>query len=434
MIDINVTISFIELVLYHICILSVCLNIFNAQLHKSRIIISFLCFVPLLIIFQLNDAFTSFVSISIYMVVEIIIMKWTLKNIKTMSIIRIYIFLFFFNTMICTYADFIFKIEDSVNVFFELLCNFVTISIIILISFTKAGLKIKQIVFWIPFSIKNILLILLITCSLLSVVIIKEPIFEQYTKTNHFIKYLFIILIVLFSLIVPILIIYSITNKYMKYSSKNYKNQIASQSRFYTQLSQSNFELRKFKHNYKNMEIGLRKLISEGKTKEALELLDVQNHEIDSTSIPFDTGSGIVDALLADKQKQADTINTKILFEGAVPGEMIKAVDLCILFGNPLDNAIEACAKLNSGTLKEIHIDCVCNSGFVFIEIKNPVQKKVEIRGNLPETTKPDKELHGFGLYSLEQVIKKYDGEVTCECDDKTFILSMDFSIPIQVS
>lgn len=210
--------------------------------------------------------------------------------------------------------------------------------------------------------------------------------------------------------------------------------QIAAQSRFYSQLSKSNFELRRFKHNYKNTNIALTKLLSEGKSDEALKLIEAQNQELNSTSVQFDTGNGIVDALFTDKQNQADKINTTIKFEGAVPGNAIDAVDLCIIFGNPLDNAIEACSEIDTDTPKEIHIRCVCNSGFAFIEMTNPVQKKVEIRGNLPETTKPDKEMHGFGLYSLEKVIKKYDGKVTCECDETAFKLSMEFSIPVRDS
>ena len=100
------------------------------------------------------------------------------------------------------------------------------------------------------------------------------------------------------------------------------------------------------------MEIGLRKLISDGKNKEALEMLNNQNITLNSTSLRFDTGNGIVDALLAGKQQQADEINTIISFEGAVPNESIQPVDLCIIFGNPLDNAInEKCSRIKKTIL-----------------------------------------------------------------------------------
>lgn len=222
------------------------------------------------------------------------------------------------------------------------------------------------------------------------------------------------------------------TNKHMKSISQNYQQQIDAQAKFYVQLSNSNFELRRFKHDYKNMEIGLRKLISEGKNQEALDMLNNQNTTLNSTAVTFDTGNGIVDALLISKQQQADEINAVISFEGAVPNESIQPVDLCIIFGNPLDNAIEACANIADEYPKEIHISCVCNSGFAFIEITNPVQHKVEIQGNFPKTTKSNREIHGFGLYSLDRIIQKYDGEITCQCNDNIFTLAMDFSLAVK--
>ena len=243
-----------------------------------------------------------------------------------------------------------------------------------------------------------------------------------------------IVMTIIFYLSILFLISYSLTNNYLMKLSKDYEKQIRVQSEHYVQLANATQELRCFKHDYNNMRLGITALIREKRIVEALDVLDNQKIDITTTFLKYDTGNGIVDALLTDKQRQADNINTTITFEGAVPRDSIEAVDLCIIFGNPLDNAIEACAEIDAEAPKEIHISCACNSGFVFIEITNPVQKKVEIRGNLPETTKPDKEMHGFGLYSLEKVIKKYDGEVTCECDETIFKLSMELSIPVKES
>ena len=238
-----------------------------------------------------------------------------------------------------------------------------------------------------------------------------------------------LIFVLVLSVSVPLLALYSSSSKYHKRLNDDYQKQIKAEAEYYSELAEANFELRRFKHNYNNTSIGFKRLLAEGKAKEALELLESQNQEMESPAVLFDTGSGIVDALLSEKQKQAQKINTIITFKGEIPADVVKAVDLCIIFGITLDNAIEACEQIRSDLQKEIHIECICSSGFAFIEIKNPVHKKVEIHGNLPKTTKPNKEMHGFGLYSLENVIKKYDGEVKCECDDTTFTLTMEFSL-----
>ena len=367
-------------------------------------------------------------------VIEILLIKASTKDNKITSIIMILVILFFTNLLLCSCFDWIFSLGILNNLPIELIIHVISSLIIFLLCITKIRIVIQNILKWTSKFIKLLMMISLIICSVLSVLIINKTVFMQYPKLYTVTSNLFLLLMAIILLVFPILIIYSLSNKQMKKTSENYMTQIAAQSRFYSQLSKSNFELRRFKHNYKNTNIALTKLLSEGKSDEALKLIEAQNQELNSTSVQFDTGNGIVDALFTDKQNQADKINTTIKFEGAVPGNAIDAVDLCIIFGNPLDNAIEACSEIDTDTPKEIHIRCVCNSGFAFIEMTNPVQKKVEIRGNLPETTKPDKEMHGFGLYSLEKVIKKYDGKVTCECDETAFKLSMEFSIPVRDS
>ena len=419
MIHINIYISVIEVILYYICSIFISTRILNTDCSIIRIMISMLGFTPLLFGLIINDKNLAFTIIESYLFIEILLTKFTVPKISVFKIIKIYLFIFFFNTLFGICIDYIFSFAKNINWQIELFVNLLTSAGIILICHTRQTEKIKRMLNLTPHFIKTLMLITLIICSLLSVLIIKSSFFDIYSKKEDLIKSLFMSLVLLFSLIMPIIIIYSMTNTHMKSIFQNYQQQIDAQAKFYVQLSKSNFELRRFKHDYKNMEIGLRKLISDGKNKEALEMLNNQNITLNSTSLRFDTGNGIVDALLAGKQQQADEINTIISFEGAVPNESIQPVDLCIIFGNPLDNAIEACANIADEYTKEIHLSCVCNSGFIFIEITNPVQQRVEIQGNFPKTTKSDSEMHGFGLYSLDQIIQKYDGEITCQCDDR---------------
>lgn len=88
--------------------------------------------------------------------------------------------------------------------------------------------------------------------------------------------------------------------------------------------------------------------------------------------IKFNTGNGIVDAILTEKQEKATTENTVITFSGAVAASAITATDLCIIFGKTLKKAIEACEKLQTDIKKEISVVCKCNSGFMFLTISNP--------------------------------------------------------------
>ena len=226
----------------------------------------------------------------------------------------------------------------------------------------------------------------------------------------------------------PVIVLISTANTHLKNLTKNYEQQIEAQALHYSELSRSNLEMRKFRHDLKNIKIGVGKCINEGRYDEALTMLELAD-DSKSSLLAFDTGNGIVDALLADKQKKADSSNIKIDFSGAVPTDSITATDLCVIFGNTIDNAMEACGKLDDSTDKTIKVECKCNSGFMFVNMSNPVDKPVAIKSNKIKTTKADKSLHGFGLYSLDKVVKKHNGEMKLSCDDNVFNLDLSLCL-----
>ncbi|MBQ8600000.1 MAG: sensor histidine kinase, partial [Clostridia bacterium] len=112
---------------------------------------------------------------------------------------------------------------------------------------------------------------------------------------------------------------------------------------------------------------------------------------------------------------------------GLIPKEVIDPVDLCIVFGNALDNAIEACLKLPHEEMKKISISAKQNADLFFIKITNPVVKQVKIRNNMIMTTKEDVFSHGIGLYSIRKVAEKYNGHLDLQCNDRLFITEIDF-------
>ncbi len=96
------------------------------------------------------------------------------------------------------------------------------------------------------------------------------------------------------------------------------------------------------------------------------------------------------------------------------------------MLGNTLDNAIEACQKFPLEQEKTISIQCKCAGSFLFYKIVNPVTKKVEITNNYITTSKENQTLHGFGLYSLNSVVKKYNGEIKLSSTDNEFSVNID--------
>ena len=232
------------------------------------------------------------------------------------------------------------------------------------------------------------------------------------------------------SIMFPAVMFVSSINKRLRGLAANYEAQIQAQATHYQTLAASNFEIRRFRHDYKNTRIAIEQLLSDGQTEQALQVLRDCEDSLRHPNILFDTGNGIADALLTDKQRLAVRQYADIHFRGSIPSNVLAPTDVCVLLGNTLDNAIEACAKLTHDEKHIISVTCDCSSGFLFLTIKNPIQDRVIIQNNQVMTTKEDKAAHGFGIQSLHTVAKKYSGTVKLNADDGYFTVTTDLCLP----
>ena len=360
----------------------------------------------------------------------IIGLRYSIASVKLKSIIYVHSIFYLLNIIISYSITTFTQVSHSNAKTIELVINIVFVCLCLIVSYTKLKGTISYIIHSMSRTIKIIVLLLLVLC-MLNIALVSD--IQHYVRTDGLlfvVKTISLSTVLIIGIIAPIVIIISTSNSHLKNLTANYENQLAAQAEHYSALSKANFELRRFRHDLNNIKIGVVQLINEGKHTEAISMLDSANTDIYSTTnslLKFDTGNGIVDALLADKQQKAASSNIKIVFEGAVVTENITATELCVIFGNTIDNAIEACKKIDVEIEKIINIICKCNSGFLFLNMSNPVREPIIIKNNLPTTTKDEKSLHGYGLYSLDKVIKKHHGELNLSCSDSTF--SLDLSV-----
>ena len=250
---------------------------------------------------------------------------------------------------------------------------------------------------------------------------IESNIIKRVSLTNIILLLIFII-----SIIITISLISNCVSK-AYYNSVNsiLEKQIENQIEYYNQTEMLNSDLRRFKHDYTNHILCLKAMIDSNQNNEALEYIEKINSEISLSTQTFNTGHKIADAILNEKHRNHSDVNIK--FEGCIP-EFIDNVDLCIVLGNAVDNAIEACEKLNE---TDKIIDMTANyqqSHFIFI-IKNPVAKDYTINGSCPETTKSDPLKHGFGLSNIKRIVDKYDGDMSVEANNGIFTLYLALKV-----
>ena len=109
-------------------------------------------------------------------------------------------------------------------------------------------------------------------------------------------------------------------------------------------------------------------------------------------------------------------------------GMEIEDIDLCSLLANLLDNAIEACEKINDK--KSLIVLKIKNRQSIFIiQLTNSVKKEMLEKTEIFKTDKKDIHIHGWGMRSIDQVICKYGGSKEYYLYDSLFTMSLFTSV-----
>lgn len=138
------------------------------------------------------------------------------------------------------------------------------------------------------------------------------------------------------------------------------------------------------------------------------------------------TGNGVLNALLTEEEHLCQKNN--IQFDFSINGEtlnFIDPVDLYILFGNALDNAIESVIKIEDVSQRVISIHVNRKGNLVHIEFLNPYTGHLIVRNGMPSTSKQGKTYHGFGIKSILHIAKKYGGNVAFSAENGQFRLAI---------
>lgn len=418
-------ISVYEAFLYYCSLLLIARFIMDC---KPRILIlfcSFSVFIPLVYIATKYDDTLFIASAVAFQFIQFLLIKIIFRTANLKHLVFAYVLINCFNVIIIAISTIIFPYHFGV----DLIVNSATTLLCALLCLTEVRFKIQQYLEWIPNYILLVTFSLIGSTLIVTIVAFGMPFTTNKDELNNFLPIALTALLLVICIIFPIVILNSISNSRLKNLAKDYEHQIQVQSEHYKNLAAANHDVRRFKHDFKNISIAIEKLLADGKQEQALDLIRKYSGTMENVSPAFDTGNGIADALLTDKQKAASSCNAKITFQGAIPQDVLSPTDLCVILGNTLDNAIEACQKLPPEMSKTISVTCQCSSGFLFVSIENPVAKKVAVTDNHIFTTKDNKTLHGFGLYSLQSVVKKYSGEVKLTATDDLFTVDIDLCL-----
>lgn len=142
------------------------------------------------------------------------------------------------------------------------------------------------------------------------------------------------------------------------------------------------------------------------------------------------TGNKALDVLLTEKRLYCEQngINFSCMADGGKLSFMSEG-DLYCLFGNILDNAIEAVGKVEEADKKVISLSVQAKNGMICVQCENYFAGALTFADGLPQTTKSDKAYHGFGMRSIRLIVTKYGGAITTFARDGIFYLNIIFSL-----
>ncbi len=203
------------------------------------------------------------------------------------------------------------------------------------------------------------------------------------------------------------------------------EKQVQSQINYYIQREKSNTELRRFRHDYINHMDCIKSLLHSEKYDEIHDYLSTLSDTFPGNRFTYNTGNYLADAILCDKQEKAIDQNITIDFDGNITTK-INNTDLCTILCNALDNAIEACTDINDE--RNISVFGGFEHGYFILIIKNPCHKTINTSAPLI-TTKANKLDHGFGLYNINEAVKKHDGTMNIQNTNSEFVLSLTFNL-----
>ena len=179
-------------------------------------------------------------------------------------------------------------------------------------------------------------------------------------------------------------------------------------------------------HDLKHQIAGLR---AETDIDKRTEWLDAMEDDIRGFESVTNTGNKVLDTIIAGKIMHGQKYDIK--FTCVIDGKLLEfmhVTDICTIFGNAIDNAIENVVMIKDIEKRIIHVTVSAKNKFVLIQFQNycEVKPNEDKRGiRLFESSKADKRNHGFGLKSIQYTVDKYDGTMKAGMNKDWFELTI---------
>lgn len=206
-----------------------------------------------------------------------------------------------------------------------------------------------------------------------------------------------------------------------RHKDEMYRKEMYYKEIYYSEVEKRNEYVHNLKHDMKNKLIGLHYLLEQGDMQGLSEQLNGYCRELEKIDENNYSDNPIVDSVLRTKLGVAKSEGMRIDTSVRIPKQMqLEHGDIGVLYGDLLDNAIEACRKVEPEK-RFIRIENKFTSGKMLLIIEN---SKTGEKNESLRTTKKDNYSHGRGIHSVRKVVEKYSGTITFTDKGEVFEVS----------
>lgn len=198
-------------------------------------------------------------------------------------------------------------------------------------------------------------------------------------------------------------------------------------NRHYDEVETMYRKMRGWRHDYHNHIQTLKAHMNLTQYEEALRYLNRLEEDLSTVDTVLKTGNVMVDAILNSKLTLIQERHIQVDATAMVPGDIsISGIDLSVLIGNLLDNAMEACMQLpEEERFIRIYIDIIKKQ--LYLSVTNSMAGSAKRRGETFFSDKPGN--HGFGLLRIDDIVKKYGGFLNRQTE--TGVFATEIMLPL---
>ena len=191
-------------------------------------------------------------------------------------------------------------------------------------------------------------------------------------------------------------------------------------NRHYDEVDTMYRKMRGWRHDYHNHIQTLKAHMGLGRYEQATAYLDELEQDLTKVDTVLKTGNVMVDAILNSKLTMIMERKISVDATAIVPENIsVSEIDLSVLIGNMLDNAMEACMKIEADKNRfiRIYIDVIKKQ--LYISVTNSMHGGAKKNGNIFKSAKQGN--HGFGLLRIDSIVAKYHGFINRQTENGVF-------------